>query len=45
MKRMKIFLYLLKKIEFGSYLESNDDEKFDCIGRMKIDDFEVFNSV
>ena len=39
------FLYLLNKIDFDSYLESNDDEKLNCIRRILLEDFEDSNSV
>ena len=45
MKTKNNLLYLLNKIDFDSYLEGNDDENFNYIRRILLDDFEDFNSV
>ena len=45
MKRIYDLLYLLNKIHFYTYLESDDDEKFTYIRKLLIDKFEDFNSV
>ena len=45
MKTIKNLLYLLNEIDLDSYLKSNDDEKFNFIRRILIDDFEDFTSV
>ena len=45
MKTIYDLLYLLKKIDLDIYLERNDEEKFNYIIRILIDDFEDFDSV
>ena len=38
-------MYLLNKIDFDCYLEANDDEKFNYITSILIDDFKDTTSV
>ena len=45
MKRIHDLLYLINKIDFDSYLEGDDDEKFIYGRKTLIDEFEDFNSV
>ena len=45
MKTIMDLFYLLNKIDLDIYLECNDEEKFNYIIRILIDDFEVFDSV
>ena len=45
MKTISDLLYILNKIDLAVNLESNDNEKLNCIRRILIDDFEDFTSV
>ena len=45
MERIYNLLYLLNKIDFYTYLECNDDERYNYIRTIKIDEFENSNSV
>ena len=45
MKTKNVLMYLLNKIDFDCYLEGNDDEKFDYITSILIDDFDDTTSV
>ena len=42
MKRLCNLLYLLNKTDFYTYLESDDDEKFNYIRTILLDKFEDF---
>ena len=44
MKTKNDWLYLFNKIDIDTYLESNDDEKFNYFKRILIDEFEDFVS-
>ena len=45
MKRIYDLLYLLNKIDFYTYLKSDDDDNFNYISTKLVDKFEDFNSV
>ena len=45
MKKINDLLYLLNKIDLDTYLECNDDEKFNCVRKLLIDDFADSTSV
>ena len=45
MKTINDLMYLLNQLDFDSYSEGSDDEKFNYIRKTLIDVFEDFNSV